>query len=314
MVRFAAVPLLLGQLLLCETVYPPGQAVLLGVLPAKWTTGGPRCTEVPEWQVHEYNEDFFILRESGCTHYEKPFLYLLFGSNRALLVDTGAGKADVARAVYGVIGKWVERTKRTAPMPLTVMHSHGHGDHTAGDKQFEGKPEVTFVAATPAALEKAFGIAPFPTGQGSVDLGGRVLDVLAIPGHEEASVAVYDRQTGILLSGDTVYPGRLYVRDWAAYAASAQRLVEFTEGKPITHVLGAHIEQARTPYSDYDRGTSFQPDEHELSLTRAHLLEWNEALKKANGTPAQIALRDFTIVPPRAPRPAAQPGKPSGEE
>ena len=134
-----------------------------------------------------------------------------------------------------------------------------------------------------------------------------MLDVLAIPGHEDASVAVYDRATGILLSGDTLYPGRLYVRNWPAFAASAQRLVDFASTRVITHVLGAHIEQARTPYTDYERGTAYQPDEHELALGRSHLLEWNDALVKANGVPAQIALRDFTIVPPqppRAPRPS----------
>jgi glyoxylase-like metal-dependent hydrolase (beta-lactamase superfamily II) len=306
MFRFAIGAVLLAHVLPAQTVYPPGQRLRLGVLPQKWITGGPRCTEIPDFQVHEYNEDFFILRESGCTHYEKPFLYLVFGEERALLLDTGAGKAEVARAVYGVIGKWAERRKRTGSMPLTVMHSHGHGDHTASDKQFDGRPEVTFVPATASAVAKAFGIEPYPEGRGVVDLGGRVLDVLAIPGHEDASVAVYDRQTGILLTGDTVYPGRLYVRDWAAYAASAQRLVEFTEDKPVTHVLGAHIEQARTPFSDYDRGTAFQPAEHDLALGRAHLLEWNDALQKAKGVPALISFRDFTVVPQRAPRPERQ--------
>ena len=56
----------------------------------------PQCIEVPDWQIHQYNEDFYILRQSGCTHYEKPFLYLLFGKDKALLEDTGAGKSDAA--------------------------------------------------------------------------------------------------------------------------------------------------------------------------------------------------------------------------
>src|SRR6202044_1666808 len=42
-----------------------------GVVPAKWMTGGPNCLQVPDWQVQEYNEDFYILRESGCIHFEK---------------------------------------------------------------------------------------------------------------------------------------------------------------------------------------------------------------------------------------------------
>lgn len=288
-----AVPLLVG-----ETVYPPGQGVRLGTLPQHWITGGPKCTEVPDWQVHEYNEGFYILRQSGCTHYEKPFLYLLFGSDRALLVDTGAGKPELARIVLGIISKWAERKKRSAPLPLLVAHSHGHGDHTAGDMQLQALPNVTLVPAKANEVRRAFDISALPECRGSIDLGNRVLDVLAIPGHEEASIAMYDRQTGILLTGDTLYPGRLYVRDWPAYVASAQRLLEFTEGKVVTHILGAHIEQANVPFSDYDRGTAFQPNEHELPLTRAHLLEWHDALQKAKGTPAQIALRDFTIVPP----------------
>src|SRR6267378_826181 len=60
-----------------------------GTLAEPWLTGGPNCLTVPDWQVHEYNEDFYILRESGCINAEKPFLYLIFGENKALLEDTG---------------------------------------------------------------------------------------------------------------------------------------------------------------------------------------------------------------------------------
>src|SRR4051812_34538230 len=49
-----------------------------GNLPAAFLTGGPNCVAVPDWQVHAYNEDFYILRESGCIDAEKPFLYLIF--------------------------------------------------------------------------------------------------------------------------------------------------------------------------------------------------------------------------------------------
>src|SRR5260221_14126006 len=50
-----------------------------GTLAEPWQTGGPNGLPVPDWQVHEYNEDFYIPRESGCVHFEKPFLYLIFG-------------------------------------------------------------------------------------------------------------------------------------------------------------------------------------------------------------------------------------------
>ena len=61
--------------------------------------------EVPDWQIQQYNEDLFIFRESGCTDYEKPFLYLFFGTERALLEDTGSGPAETGKAVQGVIAR-----------------------------------------------------------------------------------------------------------------------------------------------------------------------------------------------------------------
>lgn len=45
-----------------------------GLLPGPWQTGGPNCVSVPDWQVHAYTKDFYILRESGCIHFEKPLL------------------------------------------------------------------------------------------------------------------------------------------------------------------------------------------------------------------------------------------------
>jgi hydroxyacylglutathione hydrolase len=261
-----------------------------GTLPARWITGGPHCLEVPDWQVHEYNSSFYILRESGCTHYEKPFLYLIFGRERALLVDTGAGAAATAAFVQGLLAKH-------GAVPLVVAHSHGHGDHVAGDAGFQKMEGVTFVAATPEAEQKAFAIANWPGDVGSIDLGERVIDVIPIPGHHAAHVAYYDRKTGILLTGDHLYPGRLYVADWAAYLASTRRLVEFTATRPVAHILGCHIEQSATPYVDYPVGTKFQPEEHSLELGRAHLLELLAGLEALQGKPARAFFRDFTIWP-----------------
>lgn len=275
-----------------------------GTLPVHWLTGGPNCVTVPDWQVHEYNEDFYILRESGCTHYEKPFLYLIFGQEKALLEDTGAGDVHIAPFVTDLLAKWAKRKNRS-PVSLLVIHSHGHGDHTAGDAQLQKLAEVEFVAATPAAVQKAAGIASWPTDIGKLDLGGRVLDVIPIPGHHEASIVLYDRLTGNLLTGDSLYPGRLYVPEGGipVYAASAQRLADFVATRPIAHVLGTHIEQTRTPYLDYPTGTTYQPDEHTLELTRAHVLELNDAFRRMNGKAEPVALPDFTIVPRRTARP-----------
>jgi hydroxyacylglutathione hydrolase len=267
-----------------------------GVLPVKWITGGPDCIEVPDWQIHRYNDDFYILRESGCTNYEKPFLYLLFGNDKVLLEDTGAGKSDAARVVGEVIAKWLALKGRTS-IPLIVAHSHSHGDHVAGDPGFRGMANVTIVPLTVEGTREFFGIEKWPEAVGSIDLGQRILDVIPIPGHDALSIAFYDRQTGVLLTGDSLYPGRLYVRDFPAFVRSTQRLVEFTHGKIVAHILGTHIEQMSTPYKDYPVGTKYQPDEHALALSRGNLLELKEAVEAMHDKPVRLALRDFTIWP-----------------
>lgn len=280
---------------------PPSSQFDAGTLPAKWLPAGPNCLEVPDWQVHQYNPTFYILRESGCTNYEKPFLYLIFGKDRALLVDTGAGPVDTAAFTQKLIAKWLKVNQRPA-IPLTVVHSHGHGDHVEGDKGFAGISDVALIPAAVDAEQKAFNLVDQ---HGSIDLGDRVIDVIAIPGHQIAHMAYYDRKTGILLTGDHLYPGRLYITDFPAYVASTQRLVQFTETHTVTHILGCHIEQSATPFVDYPTGTVYQPNEHSLELGRAHLLELMAALESLHGKPAKVFLRDLTIYP-REPRPPAK--------
>jgi hydroxyacylglutathione hydrolase len=293
-------PILFAAVCLTAWAQPPS-GIESGVLPKTWITGGPNCLEVPGWQIHEYNPTFYILRESGCTNYEKPFLYLIFGGERALLVDTGAGASDAARVTQDLIAKWAKKNQRTV-VPLVVAHSHGHGDHVAGDKGFDGMPDVTLVAAAVPALQQAFGIDSWPEQIGSIDLGGRVLDVIPIPGHQPAHVAYYDRKTGILLTGDHLYPGRLYITDFAQYLASTRRLAQFTGGKPVAHILGCHIEQSDAPFVDYPIGTTYQPHEHTLEMGRGQLLELLAGLEQMQAKPFKLALRDFTIFP-REPRP-----------
>jgi glyoxylase-like metal-dependent hydrolase (beta-lactamase superfamily II) len=275
---------------------PDGGGVRAGVLPRTWNVSGPTCGANPQFQVHEYNADFFILRESGCSNYEKPFLFLMFGKGKALLLDTGAGKTDVADVVQKQIHEWLGRNKRES-IPLIVAHTHAHRDHIGGDEQLKALPNATVVEPNVSAVQAFFGFHDWPTQVAQYDLGGRILDVIPIPGHEASSIAVYDRETGILFAGDTLYPGRLYVRDAAAYTSSIQRLVDFTQGKIVTHILGNHIEETRTPYLDYPIGTVYQPEEHSLELGRAQLLELNDALRAMNGKVVRMAFRDFTIWP-----------------
>jgi hydroxyacylglutathione hydrolase len=67
-------------------------APVAGSLDVTWNHGArsKRAAAGPPIQVHRYDGHTVILRQSKSVHYEAPFLYLLFGNDRALLLDTGA--------------------------------------------------------------------------------------------------------------------------------------------------------------------------------------------------------------------------------
>jgi hydroxyacylglutathione hydrolase len=272
-------------------------AVRSGSLPEHWWAATRRCIGRPDFQVHRYNADLYILRQTACSHPEKPFLYLFFGRDRALLFDTGAEGGNVATPVRRVLRRWLAKHGRRT-IPLVVTHLHSHSDHTAGDDQLAHLPNTTVVPpSSVAALQHLFAIRDWPTQLGHYDLGGRQLDVVPIPGHDETSIAVYDRQTGLLLTGDTMYAGRIYINmpDHSVFTQSVERLARFAKSKIITHVLGTHIEQ-RGPYVDYPVGTTFAPDEVRLELSYGQLLELNEGAHDIqDGKIVQRAYRDFSI-------------------
>jgi glyoxylase-like metal-dependent hydrolase (beta-lactamase superfamily II) len=105
----------------------------------------------------------------------------------------------------------------------------------------------------------------------------RDVDAVGSPGHERAAITVYDPWTGLLLTGDTVYPGRLYVSDAAAFRATMERLVDFAGTRPVTHVLGCHIEMTRKPGRDYPLGATYQPAERVLRMTAGQLTAVRDA-------------------------------------
>lgn len=270
-----------------------------------WIHGSDPCSSNrdPAFQIYRFDANTFILRENKCINYEAPFIYLLFGRDKVFMQDTGAAPAaDNQRAfpiyetVRTIIDQWLAASRKDQ-IQLIVTHSHAHGDHTGGDAQFSGKLNTVVVGTTPKEVQDFFAISNWPSQQTRYDLGGRMLDIIPIPGHEQSSIAVYDRATKSLLTGDSLYPGRLYVRDLPAFKASVQRLVEFSKTHEIARILGTHIEMTKTAEKDYPVGTTYQPDEHRLELRRSHLQELFNALNRLGDTPKREAHSDFIIYP-----------------
>lgn len=284
----------LGALALAQAAQAAPQPALF---PEKWIDG--TLPVEPATQVQALDADTFVIRQSIKTNFEAPFLYLIFGQNKALLVDTGAKDGRIRPAVDRLVAEWLAAHHRTS-IPLVVAHSHSHGDHVAGDAAFRERPDTTVVGLKPADVAAFFGIARWPQQIARFDLGGRVLSVIPTPGHQAAAAMFYDPQLKILLSGDTLYPGRLYVpvNFVPDDRASVDRLAAFAATHPIRAALGAHIEMTRTVGRDYGHEAPTHPDEHSLELPASAIAELKTGLKAPLDVPEKGQVHDHFIIMP----------------
>ena len=277
-------------LLAMVSLFPPSLAPaqpVPGSMDVHWNAGASDCAATPQppLQVHPYNSTTFILRENPCSTAEAPFLYLLVGSSKALLIDTGdvveAGKMPIAQTVMDLLP--APRTSdRQSKIPLVVVHTHGHLDHRRGDSQFQPLPNVEVVPTDLAHIRQYFSFSDWPNGLAQIDLGDRIVDVIPTPGHYPSHVSYYDRQTGLFFSGDFFLPGRLILDDAAADLASANRVADFIRERPVPYVLGGHIELDSNG-EQLPLGSHYHPHEHSLQLTKQDLLALPAIVRSFNG-------------------------------
>lgn len=266
----------------------------------KWYGGAPDCSKPgakkPPFEVHQVNEGYFVIRQNKCVNFEAPFIYLYIGDTGALLLDTGASDDPAEFPLREFVDKILKSRPNGDKLKLTVAHSHSHGDHMAGDNQFTNRPNTTVVGGEPEEVAKAFGVKDWPNGTGQIDLGNRKLDIIPIPGHEASSIAVYDQQSKDLVTGDTLYPGNIFLspNNWGEFRSSVKRLHEFSQKNTVRNILGAHIEMSSTPKQDYPYQSTYHPHEHRLPLYQKHLDELYEYTEKNSEGKAKV-FDDFTI-------------------
>ncbi len=211
------------------------------------------------FEVYRVDPDVYAIYEPH--QWEEVISYLVVGRTRALLFDTGMGMGDL-RAVVRTL------TRR----PIEVLNSHTHHDHIGDNWQFdhvlglddaytaaqarglghgavaEEVSPASFCGALPPGFDSAsYHVRPFRiTGyvrEGTtIDLGGRTLRVLRVPGHAPDALALVDEAHGVLFTGDTFYEGPIYVfgpgSDFPAYARSVERLAALAPR--LRKVLPAH--------------------------------------------------------------------------
>ena len=241
------------------------------------------ATQIPEWskalprpeyktlervrvsdawfQVYKVAADTYAIYEPHQS--EETIAYLILGKQKAILFDTGMGISDIRKVVE-------ELTK----LPVIVLNSHTHDDHVGGNWQFKtiysmdtsfsrenakGSVEDAQAEIAPGEiwgdLPKGFDPKTYRTrpwkitryigDSEKIDLGGRVIQVLATPGHTPDAITLYDRANGLLFTGDTYYPATIWLyrpeTNLDQYGNSVEQLAVLAHMEPaISLVLGAH--------------------------------------------------------------------------
>lgn len=267
----------------------------------QWRHGRKDCetAQDPAIEVLQVNPSSYILRQDKCSHFEAPFMYFLVGNRKALLFDTGAtADADefpIYQTMLGLIDR-LPGANKNAIEEIIVMHSHRHRDHYAGDEQLSGQPEITLVGADRESLATQFGMPVTAAQEVEFNLGERKIKLIPIPGHQRDSVALFDQQTGWLLTGDTLYPGSIRVKNWGEFTLSINRLSTFTEQHQVSAILGGHVEMRSDKPKIYQIGSTFQPKELPLALQVDELLELNAKLAKTKKSKT-LRFQKFIISP-----------------
>ncbi|MEP2987884.1 MAG: MBL fold metallo-hydrolase [Parasphingorhabdus sp.] len=213
---------------------------------APWNSGIDRSE--PGFHTQKIDTNTLVIRQSLHKTFEAPFLYLIFGDDRVLLIDTGVKGGGLRIEIDRQIDNWLLANGREK-IALTVMHSHGHADHVGGDTSFAKRPYTEIVGHSPTAIANFFSIEAWPSGSASYDLGGRIVDILPTPGHHPSHVMVFDRATHILFSGDTIYPGKLYFQcsKLDEFRATIDKVATFASANDVQWLLGGHIEMKASP-------------------------------------------------------------------
>lgn len=202
-----------------------------------------------------------VFRIQEPLHDENVKSFLVLGAERAALIDSGMGVADIGAIVSSL-----------TDLPVTVINSHAHWDHIGGNEAFDeiwiheaeagglvnGVPNATLRPwFAPERLRgplpegvtaETISYPPTPAtgtlqGGEEIDLGGRCLEVIHAPGHSPGGIALWDEGSRVLFTTDVAYPCTLYVHtrdELALYLDTFMRLTAL-DPEPVA-VYGSHCD------------------------------------------------------------------------
>ncbi len=241
-----------------------------------------------KYQVEKLNQQTWCIEEYDEN--ASAYMYLLTGTEKALLIDTGYGTIPLKKIC-----------QELTDLPVTVALTHGHVDHIGGTGAFE---EV-WLAEEDAALYKAHSkeevrrrfsqesLLPIKetcnyfSPEMMFALGDRDIRVIKTPGHSVGSVCFLDEKNRWMFTGDTCCKAHVLLQlEYAAtmqeYRRSLQKLIDMEplydttwpghHSKPVEKQV---IHDFLTAVDGLLDGT-MTGEEVELPMGRAKLLTYRE--------------------------------------
>jgi glyoxylase-like metal-dependent hydrolase (beta-lactamase superfamily II) len=196
------------------------------------------------FEVYKIRPGVFAIYEPRQA--EEVISYLIVGTRKAVLFDTGLGIGNIRKVVTAL-----------TRLPVSVVNSHTHNDHIGDNWRFpeiysmdtdftranaKGSREDAQAELAPDQLcgdlpagfdSRSYSTRPFRISHwlhdgDRLELGDRTLEIVATPGHTPDSISLLDAKNGLLFTGDTYYPGPIFLyrpeTDLDAYQRSVERL------------------------------------------------------------------------------------------
>ena len=162
-------------------------------------------------EIIKINEDTWRIEDSGVR------FFLLAGEKKALLIDSGMQVHNAKEIAEGLVN-----------VPIELLNTHGDMDHVGSNDEFDFFYMNPAEASNYYNTQKKTGtIVPVTDGD-MIDLGGRELEIITLPGHTPGSIAVLDKRDRVLISGDPIQDGNIFMfgvqREMHAYLLSLEKI------------------------------------------------------------------------------------------
>ncbi len=156
--------------------------------------------------------------------------FLVIGEKKALLIDSGMQTRNAK-----------ELAQEITDLPIGLFNTHADIDHVGSNDEFD---EIMMNPAELVNYDKPCtwqNIIPVYDGD-VIDLGGRELTAIALPGHTPGSTGLLDKESGAFFSGDPIQDGRIFMfgpmRNMSAYIHSLKRLKQYE--RDIKNIYPCH--------------------------------------------------------------------------